>query len=44
LQIHKTGLTNGFVNALDEYKKTKRKLFGIPEIDELLSFEHQKNI
>ncbi len=44
LQIHRTGLTNGFVNASDEYNEIKRKLFGIPEIDELLSFEHQKNI
>jgi len=44
LQIHRTGLTKGFVNTFDEYNEIKRKLFGIPEIHELLSFEHQKNI
>lgn len=44
MQIHKTGYKCGFVNAFDEYNEKNRKLFGIPEIDELLSFEDKKNI
>jgi hypothetical protein len=33
-----------FVNALEEYKARNRKLFGIREIDRLLSFSGKKNI
>ncbi|WP_458720403.1 hypothetical protein [Candidatus Nitrosocosmicus sp. R] len=44
MQIHKTAYKCGFVNAFDEYNEINRKLFGIPEIDELLSFEDKRNI
>jgi hypothetical protein len=49
LQIHRTGSIihhpgNGFVNAFDEFNEINRKLFGIPEIDELLSFKDRRNI
>jgi hypothetical protein len=33
-----------FVNAFDILKEQKRKLFGIPEIDNLLNFSERKNL
>ncbi|MDN5846474.1 MAG: hypothetical protein L0H53_09400 [Candidatus Nitrosocosmicus sp.] len=37
-------LKNNFVNAFDEFQDINRKLFDIPEIDSLLSFDNKKNI
>lgn len=44
MQIYKTGFTNGFANAFDEYNEINRKLFGIPEIDKFLSFKDERNV
>ncbi len=35
---------NAFFNAFDEFNQVNRKLFEIPEIDNLLSFSNKKNI
>jgi hypothetical protein len=49
LQIYRIGSinsqhANGFVNAFEEFNEINRKLFDIPEIDTLPSFEETRNI
>ena len=41
---NKYNVDNNFCTAFDEFNDINRKLFGVPEIDKLLSFSDKKNI